>query len=726
MFMDECDKAKILVVDDRQDKLVAFHSILDELQQTIFTARSGEEALKLMLQHEFAAVLLDVNMPGLDGFETAALIRQRKKTAHTPVIFITSYADDMLTLQGYSLGAVDYIMSPVMPEILRTKVKVFVDLYRMSQNAKRQAEERIALAREQAARAAAEAASRRSALLAEASEALFKSLDSQSTVEQLFSVVLPSLADACIVTLLDDHTRADRTEMAWALPGTPLDKMPAESIPPLLAAALRRVRTSQKAEVIENPGSLEPGGTGRHIDDSRASRSIGLRLSTAAIFPLLARTRMLGVLCLALGPSGRDFSEADLSLAEDLANRTAIALDNAFLYQQLQSADRQKNEFLAVLGHELRNPLAPIRNAVEVLRIAGSDPRRLSWAQSLIERQVKHLARLVDDLLDVSRITRGKIQLQLARVDVAGLVSAAVETNVPLIESRKHLLSVSLPERPLWIKADAARMSQVIGNLLNNSAKYTAEGGRISLTVTAEENEAVFRVADSGVGLSEEMQSTVFDLFARGQRAPNTLQEGLGVGLTLVRRLVEIHGGTVQAYSAGPDRGSEFVVRIPILNEGVNEPREAENPEQSSGHPAASRVLVVDDNEDAAESTALLLRLKGWDVRLACDGPATLKAALAFRPDAVLLDLGLPVMDGYEVARRLRAQPFGERLVIVAASGYGQEHDRRRSAEAGFDDHLVKPLDPSHLTETLASLCSARRSDRPEARRQAPRPVPNK
>jgi signal transduction histidine kinase/DNA-binding response OmpR family regulator len=698
-------KAQILVVDDRQDKLLAFRSILEELDQTIFTARSGEEALKLVLEHEFAVVLLDVNMPGMDGLETAALIRKRKKTAHTPIIFITAYADEMLTMQGYSLGAVDYILSPVVPDILRTKVKVFVDLFCMSQSAKRQAEERIALVKEQTARAAAEEANRRSSFLAEASRTLSRSLDFQATVQELFSVVVPALADVCSLTPVDEHGRTGQTEVTWTTSGERSTRMSVGAIPPALARGVEHALATREPQAIDDhrPGRTRPEFA--QSDGEPFESAPALPICSGAIFPLMARGRMLGVLCFALGPSRRVLNDFDWSLMEDLANRAAIALDNALLYQQLQNADDQKSEFLAMLGHELRNPLAPIRNAVEMLRIAGSDPARLNWVQGIIERQVKHLTRLVDDLLDVSRITRGKIELQLASLDVSTVVSAAVETSLPLMDSRKHRLTVLIPPQTLWIRADASRIAQVMGNLLNNAAKYTPEGGRISLTVMQEADEVVFRVADTGIGLSEDMRLRIFDLFAQGERPPNSLQEGLGVGLTLVRRLVELHGGSVDARSAGLNQGSEFVVRLPMLREAEIQSSDATRPAPAEVLDKGLRVLVVDDNKDAAQSTALLLRLAGFEAQLAYDGAEALKAVSEFCPDAVLLDIGLPVMDGYEVARRLRAQPSAQRLVLIAASGYGQEEDQLRSIEAGFDTHLTKPLDPPHLTDLLVSLC---------------------
>jgi signal transduction histidine kinase/DNA-binding response OmpR family regulator len=692
-------RAKILVVDDRQDKLLAFQAILQELNQDIYTASSGDDALKLVLEHEFAVILLDVNMPGLDGLETAALIRNRKKSAHTPIIFITAYADEMLTMQGYSLGAVDYIMSPVVPDILRTKVKVFVDLFCLTETARQQMEERIDLAREQAARAAAEEASRRSTLLAEATRALTGALDFDSRVQDLFEVVVPALADLCSFTYLDEQGLIDRTELAWMIDGAPLKKMSSEGIPAALAEGVERALATLKPGIFPSPRQSAFENALAESDALPPPRS-------GVIFPLIARGRMVGVLCFGLYGVERVFDNLDWQLLEDLANRSAVTLDNALLYQQLQTADRHKNDFLAMLGHELRNPLAPIRNAVDLLRISGSDPETLNLVNDVIERQVTNLTRLVDDLLDISRITRGKIELRCGVVDVSSVVASAVETSMPLIKSRKHRLTVSEAPGPLWIKADPNRLSQVLANLLNNAAKYTPDGGSISMSVGQEGDDVVFRVADTGVGLSKKMLSGIFDLFAQGERPTNSFHDGLGIGLTLVRRLVELHGGTVKALSAGPNQGSEFVVRVPVFHDGTApaKPLPAGAPEEPVS--TGKRILVVDDNRDALQTTAMLLGYSGFQVRTAADGVTALKEAADFNPDAVLLDIGMPEMDGYEVGRRLRAQPSGNRLTIIAVSGYGQDQDRKRSIEASFDGHLTKPMDYSRLIELLKSLCS--------------------
>jgi signal transduction histidine kinase/CheY-like chemotaxis protein len=380
--------------------------------------------------------------------------------------------------------------------------------------------------------------------------------------------------------------------------------------------------------------------------------------------------------------------------------------------EALRDADRRKDEFLAMLAHELRNPLAPALNAVQILKLRGSDQPELTMARDMLERQVRQLIRLVDELLDVSRITSGKIRLQRQTLDMAVVVAHAVETSRPQIEAHRHQLTIDLPPEPLWVDGDLTRLAQVVSNLLNNAAKYTPEGGRIGLTVeracaTASggrqhPDEAVLRVRDNGLGLAADMLPRVFDLFSQAEQSLARAQGGLGIGLNVVRRLVEMHGGSVQATSPGLGQGSEFIVRLLL----VPEPKPAESPPKENharqAPMTAHRVLVVDDNIDAAHGLAMLLRLLGHAVEVAQDGATALAIAQNWLPEIVLLDIGLPGMDGYEVARRLRQQPAMHDALLVALTGYGQEEDRRRSHEAGFDQHLVKPVDTNALQELLA------------------------
>jgi signal transduction histidine kinase/DNA-binding response OmpR family regulator len=695
------EPTNILVVDDLPEKLLAYRAILDELGQSLVAVGSGEEALRAVLRHDFAVILLDVNMPGMNGLETAAMIRRRKRSAHTPIIFLTAFADEVRAAEGYAQGAVDYITTPVVPAVLRAKVRVFCDLYRMTQQVKRQAEERIALAEERTKREAAEEANHRLRFLTRAGEVLGQSLDVSVTARDVARLPLPLLADtAALVTLQAD--------------GRP--------------ARFVRSRTTADGVVVEEGAAGEPADRELAAAVDRALAGAAAEPGPVVALPLRARGRTLAALGLSRSPSGRSFAPADLTVAEMFASRAASALENARLYHEVQQADRQKNEFLSMLAHELRNPLAPIRNATEVLRQKGSDPNRVRWAQGVIDRQLTHLVRLVDDLLDVSRLTLGKIRLSVAPLELEAVVAQAVEAVRPLVDQFRHELEVTLPAHPVRLVGDKARLTQVLTNLLNNAAKYTDPGGRIWLTVSAEvrgqksegsnesgppppTSEVEIRVRDTGVGIAADLLPTVFDLFTQANRSLDRSQGGLGVGLTLVKRLVEMHGGTVEATSEGPGKGSEFTVRLPAAPEApvVAPAPAAEAAASLNGTTTAPplRIVVVDDNVDGAETLANLLGLIGNQVRVAHDGPAGIDAVHGFRPDVVLLDIGLPGMDGYEVARRLRGEEGAP--MLVAVSGYGRDEDRRMAREAGFEHHFVKPVDFVALRALLDSLRTTKR-----------------
>jgi signal transduction histidine kinase len=426
-------------------------------------------------------------------------------------------------------------------------------------------------------------------------------------------------------------------------------------------------------------------------------------------FPLMVDNRMVGVAALfARHPLAGDTLDALASVADILAQGIERRRAEEALRQraaELAEAHRRKDEFLAMLSHELRNPLTPIGNALHLMRLRGVNDPLMQQARDIIERQVRHMARLIDDLLDVTRAAQGKIQLRLERVDLAGAVGRAVETVRPLIEKKNHRLTMALPPEPLVLQVDPVRLEQILVNLLTNAAKYTDPEGRIELTAAREDQAAVIRVRDSGAGITPEMRARIFDLFAQAEQTLDRSQGGLGIGLTLVRHLVGLHGGSIQVASEGPGRGSEFCLRLPALaSENASHPG-TDTARAPSPGPVSSvrRVLVVDDNRDGAESLAMLLRLWGHEVRVAYDGPSALRLAEAERPEVVLLDIGLPGMDGYQVARRLRERSGGARQLLVALTGYGQGEDRRRSQQAGFDHHLVKPLDPDELQRLLTA-----------------------
>ena len=566
---DVSGKVNILLVDDQPARLLTYEAVLAELGQNLVTARSGLEALEKLMREEFAVVLLDVSMPDMDGFEAARLIHDHPRFERTPIIFVTGvHISELDRLKGYKVGAVDYVSIPVVPEILRSKVAVLVELY-CKRRELRELNRNLALANERLAQA---------------------------------------------------------------------------------NLALREERT-------------------RELEQFNAT----------------------------LQRANEQLARANRSLQREVSER-ARAED------ALKEADRRKDEFLAMLAHELRNPLAPILNAVQLMRMDLS-AKQLSWSRDVIERQLSYLTRLVDDLLDVSRITRGKISLAREPVEVATLIARALETVAPLIEERGHHLEVQAPAEPLLLYGDPLRLTQALGNVLGNAAKYTNRGGHILLRVQHAGEAVELRVCDDGVGIPAERLPLIFDLFTQLDSRSDYAQSGLGIGLALVRRLMQMHGGTVTAASEGSGRGSEFTIRLPLLPAEAAPARAADGAVRAELAPVVGRrILVADDNPDALASLAEVLKLQGHEVFSAANGTLALECAERHRPDVALLDIGMPLLDGYEVARRIRAQPWGAQVTLLALTGWGQEPDRRRSQSAGFDQHLVKPLDLARLNELLGRL----------------------
>lgn len=420
--------------------------------------------------------------------------------------------------------------------------------------------------------------------------------------------------------------------------------------------------------------------------------------------PLISRTgKLIGVLSTHFRATHRP-SARELHLVDLCVRQAVDAIENARLYHQLREADRSKNEFLAVLAHELRNPLAPIRNAAQILHLTHVPTPEFKSALDLIDRQMVQMTRLIDDLLDIARITGNKLELRRQTLKLADVLAAAAETCRPMIDERGQSLIVSVPAEAILLDADLTRLAQVVSNLLNNASKFTPANGQIWLTAVRQGSDAVISVRDTGLGIDPRALPDIFDMFAQGDHATCAPQSGLGIGLTLVKRLVEMHGGSVRASSDGPGKGSEFVVRIPMLMEKPT-PASASSPRQEPASASnALRILVVDDNVDSASSLEILLRMMGHHVRSVHDGPEALTAAESFRPNVLLLDIGLPEMSGHEVARRIRQEPWGHLMTLIAMTGWGQPEDKRHSEEAGFDHHLVKPVDPASLLRVLATL----------------------
>ena len=397
-----------------------------------------------------------------------------------------------------------------------------------------------------------------------------------------------------------------------------------------------------------------------------------------------------------IGRRAQALEESNRALQQEMAERRDAE-------KALLAADRRKDEFLATLAHELRNPLAPLRNALEILRSAGSDAGAVQSARDMMERQLRQLVRLVNDLLDISRITTGKMTLKKERIELRDVVNSALEAAGPLIEARQHRLTLLLPPQPVVLFADFTRLAQVFLNLLNNAAKFTDAGGSITFAAELKEGELVVTVTDTGIGINPKMLLVIFDMFAQADRSLERSQAGLGVGLTLVKHLVELHGGSIVAHSKGLGHGSQFIVRLPAVAQP--EADTAARREDGAGGPATAkyRILLADDNEDFANSLAMLLRAMGHEVRVAYDGLAAAEAARPFKPQFAFLDIGLPKLNGYDLARRLRELPGTRQTVLIAVTGWGQEEDRRRAREAGFAHHLVKPVDLPVLQEILGS-----------------------
>ena len=653
----------ILIVDDREANLLALEAVLEPLGERLVKAHSGREALRFLLQEDCALILLDVQMPDLDGFETAALIRQRERTRHTPIIFVTAVRrEEEEIVKGYANGAVDYVVKPFAPETMIAKVRFFLEQHRREK----------ALLREVAEREKAREELERRERMARA--------EADAHREHLYALFMKAPAAIAIL-------RGQAQEFVLANPQ--LEKLlerenlvgraGREAIPEPEAAdtwdLLEQVyRTGDPYLGNEYPalwGLTSPDGTGRFFNFvAQPTKDAAGAMQNVMVH------------------------------AVEVTDSVVARRKTEALARRLLETDRHKDEFLAILGHELRNPLAPILAALHVMRLRSADPAT-ERERAVIERQVAHLSRLVDDLLDVSRATMGKIDLRRERVDLATSVTRAVEMTRPIVESRQHHLSVSVPVGALFVEGDPVRLAQVVANLLQNAAKYTDPGGTIEIEGRREGPDMVVRVKDNGRGIPHDRLSAMFELFVQGDDSPDRSQGGLGIGLTLVRSLVQLHGGTVTAHSEGPGRGSEFIVRLPAsAREG---PRAVEEAPPAPKLQQQRRVLIVDDDKDAAEMLAQALQGEGHVVRQEHDGASALVAAAQFQPDVVVLDLGLPGMDGLEVARRLRAYPQLASVRIVALTGFGQGSDRRRSAAAGIESHLVKPVDIQTVMQAIAA-----------------------
>ena len=540
--------------------------------------------------------------------------------------------------------------------------------------------------------------------VAEASRLLADSLDYPKTISSVAALAVAHLADWCTIDLLnDDGVTVRRVGVAHAQPekGSLVDQLMHSCSAGLPCDALERVLTSGEPQVHARVSeSMLPDFAGGP-PSIKVFQRLGCR--SVMIVPLKARGRTLGAITFVSDCPARRYRSADLALAKDLAQRAALAIDNARVYDEAHVAVRRRDEFLAMLAHELRNPLAAIQSAVDVMRGDAISGPLSGRARGVIERQGQHMARLLDDLLDIARVMRGKIELRRENIDLSHVIQHAVQTIQPLIDESGHELTVSIMSGPVIMNADPTRLEQVLVNLLSNAAKYTPRGGKMSIEASCHESEVVISVSDTGDGIAPENLASVFDLFVQANRTLARSEGGLGIGLTLVRQLVEMHGGRVQAFSEGHSCGSRFVVHLPIMD-GAS--CQAPIP-QLGNDPHRCRIVIVEDNADTREMLRCLLAMDGHEVDVAPDGLRGLEIILSVRPNIALVDIGLPGIDGFRVAEQVRAADPNREIRLVAVTGYGQIGDMQQALNAGFDRHLVKPVKHEAIVEVLSELLAA-------------------
>lgn len=772
-------QAKVLLVDDKPARLLTYEAMLAGLGVRCVRALSGREALEKLLLEEFAVIVLDVNMPEIDGFELAAMIREHPRLERTPIIFVTGVnVTELDQLKGYEVGAIDYISVPVIPEILRSKVVLLVELHQRRselqtlnkalQEARAQLEKEhanVVADKDAQLQAAFEHPLQMTVVMQAQRDASGRVTDWIYTNANANALKLFGLDRAGMIGRTLEHVLGERAERAKDLcervleSQTPLnyenrfngadlmitvfpggrdmvissciditERKRAESA---LRESEQALRESQETLLIAKRAAkfgvydwsiatgaikwdehvyelwgIEPGTpvsyqdfvSALHPDDVRAAQeSIDRALDPQSGCVFLTDYRVVsrrdGVTRW-VQAMGHVFFENGRAVR--LVGTVQDVSEQRFLQESLKLADRRKDEFLAMLAHELRNPVAPIRNAAEVLSRLLKQQDQPKSLVSMIQRQGAHLSRILDDLLDVARITQGRIELKRETVSLTVSIELAIEALQPQIQLKRHQLTITKNAGPLLVHADKVRIEQCITNLVSNATKYTDVGGEIRVRSFAEGTDAVIEVADTGVGISADFVPHVFDLFAQSERSLDRSQGGLGIGLSICKRLIEMHGGTIRCYSEGAGRGSKFVLRLPLADDAPHA-----KPPTARASPTLERILIVDDNADAADSLSMYLQLEGHETRAVYSAEAALTELVQFAPHIVLLDIGLPRMDGYDVAKRMRTSH--PELRLIALTGYGQQEDRQRTSAAGFDAHLTKPVDLGSLVDTIVA-----------------------
>ncbi|AUX20734.1 histidine kinase [Sorangium cellulosum] len=704
----EVGRVNILVVDDRSEQLLSLGAVLEPLGENIIKAGSGREALRCLLQEEFAVILLDINMPEIDGFETASLIRKRKSTRHTPIIFLTAHTERVYVERSYSLGAVDYIMTPFAPEVLRTKVSVFVDLFKKTQKIKLQAESLRAHAEQlqRLNRAAVTINSARSLddMVAAITEAA-RDVAGAHQAMTLVKVERPGEPARTAVSISERYATFQQESP------TPI----AGRLGAFVYGRNRPLRMTQR-ELSQHPEWLDDGGQ----TPPRGYLAVPLTAPDG---------RNMGTIQLSDRHDG-EFSDDDETVLVQLAQLASIAIQNR-MYAEAREASRVKDELLATLSHELRSPLSAILGWTHLLRSEPLDERRVAHGLEVIERNVVAQTKLIEDLLDVSRISAGKLRISAAPMALAPVVETALDAIRPAAAARQLALDASL-DPSLEVNGDADRILQVASNLLSNALKFTRPGGRVDVSLRRAGARAELAVRDTGEGIAPDFLPFVFECFRQADSSSRRAYGGLGIGLSLVRTIVEAHGGSVTAESPGLQQGSTFVVRLPLLGAERGLPagplREARPRARAACSGAARdlgglRVLLVEDDADARELLQEVLVQHHAEVTAVASVREALAAFGAARPHVLVSDIAMPGEDGYELIRRIRQRPAhaGGDLPALALTAYARKEDQRRALDAGFHMHAAKPIEPAALVAAVASLAARARAGEPSGDRSGAR-----
>ena len=829
-------RVSILLVDDQPKNLFALEAILEPLGLDLVKAHSGQEALKEVLRRDFAAILLDVQMPDMDGFETAQLIKRRPRSESIPIIFLTAISkEDSYVFKGYSVGAVDYLLKPFNADVLRSKVSVFIDLFRKNEQIKQQAEElrvrrehevaefkRVSEQRyrdlaesmpqmvwtadasgaltyrnrrwwdcaaveynpartlgweallhpddqatfEKQWQSAVDTASdweaefrfgsaitghyrwhlvralpvrderkpgqpvqswigtstdiddRKNAeqalrLLAEASKVLAESLDYKTALQAVSQIAIPDLGDWCMIDLhVEDG--AERGSGRWVASVTP--DLPSSVIDEAAAAMGREnVLATAKRKVVPDVALSDEEPGSRNAEHLARINALGFK--SYMCVPILARDRVLGTIAFMTAESRRRYRAIDVNLAEDLARRVSAAVETARLYAvaeaeraQLADANRAKDEFLAVLSHELRTPLNSMLGWTQIIRAGGLDEKTLARAMDTIERNARSQAQLIADLLDVSRIVTGKLSVEMRHVPMVAVVEQAVDAVRPAATAKGVKLEVELLARDMTVNGDPDRLQQVVSNLLSNAIKFTPSGGIVNVSLFREANNARLDVRDSGQGIAPEFLPQVFERFKQGEGATTRAHGGLGLGLAIVRHLVDVHRGTVKASSPGLEQGATFSVSLPLLvalEKGSSRPPPSAGIAPLEGDALRGvNVLVVEDDDDGRELLEMVLLDYGATVTAVSNAEDAMERLREGGLDILVSDIGLPLEDGYSLLRRVRAFTGEEsgRIPAIALTAYASGDDRARALAAGFEAHVTKPVEPQELAAAVAAL----------------------